>query len=101
MPTMRDLNRYVIQKCTTDWEDIGLNLGLELNALEIIERNHPQQNATRLRKTLESWLELNPNATWRTLEVALTNVNRARLGLGPVDDVYGKDVYCTGVCTVI
>ena len=41
-------------------------------------------------RTLNQWLQL--DATWKTLEVALTNMNRAKLGLDPVDDVYGKDM---------
>ena len=50
-----------------------------------------------LRYTLDKWLELNTDdATWKTLEIAITNVNRLKLGLNPVNDVYGKDMH---VCT--
>ena len=88
---MKDLNRYVTRKHATDWYDIGIELGLELDILDIIENDHPQKGVTCFQKTLDKWLKLNTDdATWRTLEVALTNVNRAKLGLGPVDDVYGK-----------
>ena len=93
-PTIKDLNRFVIKKYATDWEDIGIELGLEFDVLKIINRDHPLQSIACLRETLDKWLTLNANdATWRTLEVALTNVNRAKLGLDPVDDVYGKDLY--------
>ena len=89
---MRDINRYVIRKYSSDWYDIGLELGLELSVLEAIEKDNPEKHVSCFRKTLDKWLQLNTNdATWRTLEVALTNVNRAKLGLDPVDDVYGKD----------
>ena len=91
---MRDLNRYVTKKYATDWYDIGIELGLELDVLDIIKADNPQQSVNCFQKTLDKWLKLNTDdATWRTLEVALTNVNRAKLGLDPVDDVYGKDVY--------
>ena len=52
-----------------------------------------------LKEMLERWLETDPNPTWKALEVALTNVNRAKLGLSPVDDLYehGKDVIITNV----
>ena len=90
-PTMRDLNRYVIKKYASDWEIIAIELGLDLDMLKIIERIYPLQSKACLRETLDKWLNLNiDDATWRTLEVALTNVNRAKLGLDPVDDVYDK-----------
>ena len=90
---MGDLNRYVIRKYDGDWEDIGIELGLELDVLKIIGKDNPLQSIACLRETLDKWLKLNTDdATWKTLEVALTNVNRAKLGLDPVDDVYGKDI---------
>ena len=91
---MKDLNRYVTRKYAIDWHDIGIELGLERDELDIIENDHPLNSVTSFQKMLDSWLKLNSDdATWRTLEVALTNVNRVKLGLHPVDDVYGKDVY--------
>ena len=90
---MRDLNRYIAKKYASDWEDIGIELGLKLDVLKIIAKDNPLQSIACLRETLDKWLELNTvDATWKTLEVILTNVNRAKLGLDPVDDVYGKDV---------
>ena len=92
-PTMRDLNRYVTKKHATDWYDIGIELGLELELLDIIKKDNPQQSVTCFQKTLDKWLKLNgDDTTWKTLEVALTNVNRANLKLRPVDDVYGNQI---------
>ena len=91
-PTMKDLNRYVIRKYASDWYDIGIELGLELDVLDVVKKDCPQESVTCFQKTLDKWLKLNTdNVTWKTLEVALTNVNRAKLGLNPVNDVYGKD----------
>ena len=93
-PTMRDINRYVVRKYSSDWYDIGFELGLDLDVLKIIARDNPQQNIACLRETVDKWLKLNTDdATWRTLEVPITNVNRLKLGLNPDDDVYGKEVY--------
>ena len=93
-PSMRDLNRCVTRKYATDWYDIGIELRLKLDVLDIIEKDHPQRTVTCFQKTLDKWLQLNTDdATWRTLEVALTNVYRAKLGLDAVDDVYGRDVH--------
>ena len=89
-PTMRDLNRYVTKKHATDWYDIGIELGLELDLLDIIKKDNPQQSVTCFQKTLNKWLKLNgDDATWKTLEVALTNVNRTNLRLDPVDNIHG------------
>ena len=89
---MRDLNRYVTRRYASDWYDIGIELGLELDVLDVIEKDHPLSGVTCLQKTLDRWLKFNTDATWRSLEVALTNVNRAKLGLDVIDDVHGKDI---------
>ena len=86
---MKNLNRHVIWKYATSWRDIGIALGLDLNILNIIREDYPQQFVICFRRTLEAWLHTN-NATWQALEVALTNVNRTMVLDG---DVYGKDVY--------
>ena len=91
-PTMQDLNRYVIKKYAPDWEDIGLELGLQLNTLEIFSKNNQKECVSCFRSTLNEWLKLNPNATWSMLEVAITNVRRTSNGLDPVTDVYSEYV---------
>ena len=91
---MRDLNRYVTKRnYATDWKDIGIELGLDLDLLEIIEKDNHDKSVACFQKTLDKWLKLTPNATWKTLEVALTNVRRQQLCLDPVDDVHGKNIY--------
>lgn len=89
-PSAKNLNRYV-RKYSGDWYEIGIELGLEPRSLDIINKNFSQCNQC-FQRTLDDWLNINDNATWKTLEVALTNVNRVKLGLDPVDDVLGKDV---------
>ena len=88
---MKELNRYVTRRYAPDWYDIGIELGLELD-VNITEKDNPQQSVTCFQKTLGKWLKTD-GATWKELELALTNVNRAKLGLDPVDDVYGKEAY--------
>ena len=89
-PTMRDLNRYVTKKYAADWKDIGLELNLKLGILKNIQKNN-QEVEDRFEDVLDKWLKSTPKATWRMLEVALTNVSRQQLGLDPVDDVYGEN----------
>ena len=91
---MKNLNRYVTTKYATDWYNIGIELEVDLCVLDNIKQNNHNQSEACFQKTLDKWLKLNTDdATWETLEVALTNVNRAKLKLDPVDSVYGKDVY--------
>ena len=94
---MRDLNRYVIKKYAADWKKIGLELGLPPDTLRIIRINYPHQVEDCFEDELDRWLKLTPNATWRMLEVALTNVSRQRLVLDPVDDVYSGEIITTKV----
>ena len=85
-------------KYATDWYNIGVELDVDPDVLKLIKQDNSQQSVTCFQNTLDKWLELNTdNATWRTLEVALTNVNRAKLKLDPVNSVYGKDVYYNSV----
>ena len=89
-PTMKDLNRYVTRKYASDWLEIGIELGLDLDVLNIIESDNPLKCVACLRNTLDKWLKFYTDATWKTLEIAITNVNRSKLGMNPVDDIYGK-----------
>ena len=46
----------------------------------------------RFHNMISGWIEKKStltDVTWKALEVALTNVNRQKLSLDPVDDVYG------------
>lgn len=91
-PCMRDLNRYVLHKYVTDWEDIGIELGLE-NQIDVIKMDN-QGSKDRFRATLQKWLKsTTPRPTWKMLEIAITNVKRAQQSLDPVTDIYGKDMY--------
>ena len=90
---MEDLNSYVITKYANNWYNIGKELKADVHKLDNIKQDHPQQSIVCFEKTLSQWLQSNSDdVTWRTLEVALTNVNRANLGLKSVD-VNGKDIF--------
>ena len=89
---MRDLHRYVIKKYAADWKNIGLELGLQFDTLKIIKQNNPLKVEDCLEDVLDRWLKSTRNATWRTLEVALTNMRRQRFGRDPVHDVYSGEI---------
>ena len=84
---MRDLNRYVVRKYAFIWKDIGIELGLPIDMLNFINEDYPKDSVGCFLGVLDRWLKLTPNATWRSLEIALTNASRQQLGLDPVDDV--------------
>ena len=85
---MKDLNRHVTNTYAYDWEHIGIELNLKHETLKTISKDHWQDCIICFKRTLDKWLESTPDASWRTLEVAITNVNRSRLGLNPVNDIY-------------
>ena len=87
-PKMIYLNRYVTKEYATMWRDVGLELNLQPSVLNTIEANNPQDAVKRFEVVLDKWLKLAYKATWRELEVALTNANRMLLGLDPVDKLY-------------
>ena len=87
---MKDINGYVTRKYAADWKEIGIELGLRLATLKIIESDHPLKSATCFQVMIDNWIQSN-KATWKALEVALTNVNRQKLDLDPVDDIYGME----------
>ena len=89
---MKDLHRYVIKTYAPDWKAIGLELNLKTSTLEIFEKDYPQNCTVCFEKTLNMWLKSTPRATWRILEVAITNVQRARLSLKPLPDANGEYV---------
>ena len=66
-------------------------MGIDFSEIENIARWNQDTWSGSIkcfRKTLNHWLDKNNDATWKSIEVALTNVNRLKLKLNPVDDVY-------------
>ena len=96
-PTMKELNRYVVNKYAIYWKDIGFELDLECNKIDNIKANYLKCEE-RLYEVLKAWLELNDNTTWKRLEVAIINAKRVKSGMDPIDDVNGKAV--SGVITM-
>ena len=66
------------------WQPIGLNLGLEQCVLGGIAADHPMNQHDRFRETLHRWMEMDVGASWSTLELAITNANRAKNSLAPL-----------------
>ena len=71
-PQMRDLYRYVIRLYATEWRVVGLELNLKTTKLNTISKDNPNNSEACFEKTLYTWLQSYPDATWRILEVAIT-----------------------------
>ncbi|XP_065900605.1 uncharacterized protein [Dysidea avara] len=83
-PTESELNRFLTKYCTL-WRPIGLKLKLKSSVLDMIKGSHQTDQRECLRVTLWKWLQLDrDNATWQTLELAITNANREELDLPPL-----------------
>ena len=68
------------------WKGVGLKLGLEAPVLNNIEADYRHQRK-RFDKTLSAWMDLyQDKATWGVLELAITNANRADLGIKPLSE---------------
>ena len=56
----------------TKWYDIGLELGIDAETLNCIEKENPRQLQDCLRNMLKTWLErAHPRPTWEALIEAL------------------------------
>ena len=72
---MGELYRFLTKYCGR-WRSIGYKLGLSDDVLNLIHSNQCAQDRECFRVTLQKWLELDTNATWSTLELAITNACR-------------------------
>ena len=64
--------RDLTQEASVQWFDLGLELGLKVTTLDIIEANHSQDVRVCFRKMLSEWLKMvNPPPTWEALIAAL------------------------------
>ena len=80
----RDYFKFLVNYAL-QWRSIGLKLGLQSAVLDLIGADHPNQYQECFRLTLDRWLQQDINATWSTLELAITNANRESLGIHPLN----------------
>ena len=67
---LASLYKHVVP-CITDWEDLGLHLGLQPHELDCISRDNeytPNRTKNCCRAILKKWLELECSPTWGKLE---------------------------------
>ena len=83
-PAPKDYQQFLTKYCL-EWRSIGLQLGLEQDVLDVINADHLNQRKECFGLTLDKWLQLDTEATWSKLELAITNANRATLSIAPLD----------------
>ena len=66
-PTELYLNRLFIEKYATEWRNIGLELNITSEALDIIEVDYPTEVQAHCRAMLKAWLQKYPEASWEQL----------------------------------
>ena len=80
---MAELYKFFTKFCE-HWRSVGLKLGLSYDLLKVIEKDW-SEHEDRFRVTLEKWLQ-QEKATWETLELAITNAQREKLSLEPLQE---------------
>ena len=64
------------------WHDLGTQLLTydTVGVLDVIKANHPNDVSACCNKMFVKWLELQPNATWSQLIIALSNIGMNTAG---------------------
>ena len=72
-PQIKDLNDHVVLQAAVKWKDLGVQLLLPQHQgiLDIIEKDHSNDNVTCCKCVLKKWLDTTTDATWNQLISAL------------------------------
>ena len=73
---LASLYKHVVP-CITDWENLGVRLGLKPYHLDCISRNNaynPDRTKDCCRAVLKKWLQLEHSPTWGKLENAINEI---------------------------
>jgi len=66
-PQFKDLENYVVIKYATIWKQLGINLNINEDLLNLIEKDNPSSCENCCSKMLSNWLDLTPEASWGML----------------------------------
>ena len=79
-PELKEINNYVVIKCATKWKQLGENLNIDEDLLNIIDKDNPNSCKNCCSRMLSLWLDLNPNASWSILldavDKAINTINK-------------------------
>ena len=86
-PQLKDIDNYVVIKCAANWKQLGRNLNISEDLLNIIEKDYSYCEDC-CSKMLNDWLDSKPDASWGIL---LTAVDKAQNTLSTLPDA-GKNL---------
>ena len=75
VPSLRELSNLPV----TRWYFLGLQLGVDEHALEVIEKNYPQDIEMCKLKMFRTWLNTDPSATYKKLNQRLAAIGEPTL----------------------
>ena len=85
-PTLKDLVRHVVPRIAPAWYDVGLQLDLEPDVLDEIEKEKSDQP----KKMLAKWLQ-GSSCTWQIVFNAVEKI----CGVKPMEDIRADQLTCT------
>ena len=74
MPELSELHRDIVPKCAARWRDLGVELKIPVNRLDIIavdNVNHPSYSEQCCKAVLQKWIEVTPKPTCAMLRKAV------------------------------
>jgi len=83
-PTEKDLNQFLTTYAPY-WKSIADLLGLNQAVIRVTEMNEHYRPRECFREILSKWLKQDLNATWRKLELCITNAQRSEHGFKKLD----------------
>lgn len=66
-PSLKDLQQYVTPQYATQWQVIGIQLGLSSETLDIIECDSHYKIIPCCNAMLKQWLQMDTTASWDKL----------------------------------
>ena len=73
-PTLKYLNRYVVTPVGSKWKDLGIELTDNIENLNLIAGNHPNDISTCCTNMFEFWLNSQLEASWNQLIKSLKQI---------------------------
>ena len=80
----------MVTKCATNWQQLGKNLEINDDLLNIIEKDYPHDCERCCSKMLSEWLDLTPDASWKILYDAMDKLKVEKLQDVSLDNLTGN-----------
>ena len=94
-PTEKDFIQFLTTYAPY-WKTIATLLGLQKSLIKVIEMNENFKPRECFRDALSKWLSQDVDATWRKLELCITNSQRSDSGFKQLDSSK-----CQEICNVV